>query len=145
MRQELLDNVLGKVFIDSAMCSKPRFCQVVGWSKNAEKSTAKIRYIYTRTISAIKLERPQGVTWEPEKYMIKYEEVESDLTKPRHTIDKDTFFQCILRIDDEGGYSLDRKCQVDPVHLHVIDIGGRYWPSDEKNLKTQVFLVYERD
>jgi len=141
MRQELLDNVLGKVFIDSGMCSVPRFCQVVGWSKNAEKSTAKIRYIYAKTISSVRLESTHGV----DKYMVKYEEIVNDLTKPRHTINKDTFFQCILRIGSEGEYSLERKCQVDPVRLHTIDIGGRYWQSGEKNLETHVFLVYERD
>ncbi len=44
--KEKLQSVLGKVFVHHHSYREPEVVQVVGWTPNAEKINAKVRYVY---------------------------------------------------------------------------------------------------
>lgn len=148
IRDDLIENLLGKVFIDqhSFLCI-PRFCQVVGWSKNTEKAAAKIRYVYAKEIASVRLEPPDRSVPShiSARVMIKYDKVASDLKKPIHTWDKKKsgIFRAILRIYDDGGYSFNRPSVFNPTTLATLEMGGRYHMHKKLNLKEHVFVIYE--
>lgn len=159
IREELIDHLLGKVFVADGSCrTSPRFCQVLGWSKNAEKANAKVRYIYAKEISTVEIKPPEGeLNFRNPirgKAMINYKEVENAtaLGKPIHSLDKKrpALFQCILRReleeeeDKNYAYSLDRRCTFNKATCSVIEIGARYWKEEEQEaLKDKVFLCYD--
>lgn len=149
IRDDLIENLLGKVLVDqhSFLCI-PRFCQVVGWSKNTEKADAKIRYVYAKEIASVRLEPPDRSVPSPisDRVMMKYDEVASDLKKPIHALDKKKtgLFRAILRIHDDGEYSLNRPSMVNPeTQTTFLVMGGHYWMHKELDLKEHVFLIYE--
>lgn len=51
METYLRENVLGKVFSHIHSYSQPSVVQVIGWTKNAAKDTAKLRYVYVRYVA----------------------------------------------------------------------------------------------
>lgn len=156
IREELIDQLLGKVFVADDTCTtSPRFCQVLGWSKNAEKANAKVRYIYAKEISTLALKparEPSFPTPIRSKAMINVKEVEkkTEVRQPIHSLDKKRpeIFQCILRRnideeDEEYRYSLDRRCVSNKVTCAVIEIGARYWMQEWETLRDKVFLCYD--
>lgn len=50
MESHLRREVLGKVFVCRHSYRAPEVVQVIGWTKNSEKDTAKVRYVYVRDV-----------------------------------------------------------------------------------------------